>query len=118
MIERWLNSSRDTLRISSSVLRLGRICLTASGPQGQRYVCSSPHQSASDLPYPPSQRFGNAVTSFGTLNLRNSSYAEDFSVIEEGCKCVCCRPLGEGGLGITRAFVHHVTAKETAGAHL
>ena len=52
------------------------------------------------------------------LNLRNVNFSEDFSPIEEGCKCTCCRPKSEGGLGITRAYVYHVTAKETAGAHL
>ena len=28
------------------------------------------------------------------------------------------RPLPEGGFGITRAYIHHTTAKETVGAHL
>ena len=63
-------------------------------------------------------RFGNAVTSSGTFNLRHASYATDFRPVEEGCRCVCCRPQIEGGLGITRAYIHHVAAKETAGAHL
>lgn len=63
-------------------------------------------------------RFGNAITSEGTLNLRRASYADDFRPVEEGCKCTCCRPPAEGGLGITRAYIHHVAAKETAGAHL
>jgi len=45
-------------------------------------------------------------------------YSEDFSPIEEGCQCTCCRPTSDGGLGITRAYIYHVTAKETAGAHL
>ncbi|KAI9678207.1 MAG: hypothetical protein M1817_006152 [Caeruleum heppii] len=63
-------------------------------------------------------RFGNAVTSKGTLNLRHSSYAEDFGPVEEGCGCICCRPLDRGGLGITRAFIYHTASKETAGAHV
>lgn len=63
-------------------------------------------------------RFGNAVTARGTLNLRHQSFAEDFRPIEEGCGCVCCRAPAEGGLGVTRAFVFHTAAKETAGAHL
>ncbi|KAI9732576.1 MAG: hypothetical protein M1834_003912 [Cirrosporium novae-zelandiae] len=63
-------------------------------------------------------RFGNAVTASGVLNLRHSTYAEDFSPIEEGCECVCCRPVDSGGLGVTRAYIYHVAAKETAGAHL
>ncbi len=64
------------------------------------------------------QRFGNAITSSGNLNLRHASFATDFSPIELDCTCTCCRPASEGGLGITRAYIHHVAAKETAGAHL
>lgn len=63
-------------------------------------------------------RFGNAVTSTGTLNLRHQSFAEDFSPIEPGCECTCCRPPSLGGLGIARAYIFHTAAKETAGAHL
>lgn len=64
-------------------------------------------------------RFGNAVTARGVLNLRNRQYADDFGPVEEGCGCPCCRPAGEeGALGVTRAFVHHNTAKETVAAHL
>jgi len=62
-------------------------------------------------------RFGNAITKYGVLNLRHARYAEDFGPVEEGCGCVCCR-TGKDGLGVTRAFVHHVAAKETVGAHL
>jgi len=63
-------------------------------------------------------RFGNAITSVGTLNLRHASFSADFAPIEEGCQCSCCRPQAEGGLGITRAYVHHLASKETVGAHL
>jgi tRNA-guanine family transglycosylase len=63
-------------------------------------------------------RFGNAVTGSGLLNLRNQIFAEDFGPVEEGCQCVCCRTPEKGGLGITRAFIYHTAAKETAGAHL
>jgi tRNA-guanine transglycosylase len=62
-------------------------------------------------------RFGNAITKYGMLNLRHASYATDFGPVEDGCGCICCR-IGEGSLGVTRAFVHHVAAKETVGAHL
>lgn len=63
-------------------------------------------------------RFGNAITSTGTLNLRHASYAYDFQPIELNCKCTCCRTQADGGLGITRAYIHHTAAKETVGAHL
>jgi tRNA-guanine transglycosylase len=62
-------------------------------------------------------RFGNAITRHGVLNLRHARYANDFGPVEEGCGCVCCRRY-EGGLGVTRAFIHHIAAKETVGAHL
>jgi tRNA-guanine transglycosylase len=62
-------------------------------------------------------RFGNAITKYGMLNLRHARYANDFGPVEDGCGCICCREV-EGGLGVTRAFVHHVAAKETVGAHL
>lgn len=63
-------------------------------------------------------RFGNAITDGGTFNLRHASYAYDFRPVEEDCECPCCRSESEGGLGITRAYIHHVAAKETVGAHL
>jgi tRNA-guanine family transglycosylase len=64
------------------------------------------------------QRFGNAITSRGVLNLKHARYAEDFGPVEEGCTCMCCRPKEDGGLGISRAYVCHLAAKETVGAHL
>ena len=64
------------------------------------------------------QRFGNAVVSSGNLNLRNQAFAEDFGPVEEGCTCSTCRPKDQGGLGISRAYLHHLAAKETVGAHL
>lgn len=64
-------------------------------------------------------RFGNAVVGQGgTLNLRNTAFANDFGPIEPGCTCVCCRSEDEGGLGVTRAYIYHVASKETTGAHL
>lgn len=63
-------------------------------------------------------RFGNAITDQGTLNLKHAQYAYDFGVIDESCTCVVCRFPEKDGLGVTRAFVHHIAAKETVGAHL
>ncbi|KAA8896240.1 tRNA-guanine(15) transglycosylase-like protein [Sphaerosporella brunnea] len=59
-------------------------------------------------------RFGNAITSRGVLKLRNAQYANDFSPVDPDCKCPVCAP----GMGITKAFIHHLAAKETAGAHM
>ena len=64
------------------------------------------------------QRFGAAITPHGILNLRNKAYAYDFTPIQEDCRCTCCRPKSEGGLGITKAYIHHLAVKETVGAHL
>lgn len=36
----------------------------------------------------------------------------------EECTCSCCLPSDKGGLGISRAYIHHLAAKETVGAHL
>ncbi|KAM0214825.1 hypothetical protein ACHAPA_002618 [Fusarium lateritium] len=63
-------------------------------------------------------RFGNAVTKYGVLNIRNKKYATDFGPLEEGCSCKVCKPTTEGGMGVTRAFVHHNASKETVAAHL
>lgn len=63
-------------------------------------------------------RFGNAITKNGVLNLKNAKFAVDFGPIEAGCGCICCRKPEEGGIAVTRAFVHHNTAKETVSAHL
>ena len=64
------------------------------------------------------QRFGNAITAIGNLNLRHASFANDFNPIDAECSCECCRSEEKGGLGITRAYIYHVASKETAGAHL
>ena len=64
-------------------------------------------------------RFGNAITPHGVLNLRHSTFARDFKPIDSTCHCPCCLPESEnGGLGLTRALIHHTANKETFGAHL
>ncbi|KAF8248385.1 tRNA-ribosyltransferase [Wilcoxina mikolae CBS 423.85] len=87
-------------------------------------------------------RFGNAITSRGVLNLRNAKYADDFTPVDSECDCLVCSPAGapargrlnttldeasyeqqEGGytakgMGVTKAYIHHLAAKETAGAHM
>jgi len=63
-------------------------------------------------------RFGNAVTKAGVLNLKSQKYDADFGPIEADCACAACRPTDEGGMGVTRAFLHHNVSKETVAAHL
>lgn len=63
-------------------------------------------------------RFGNAITRHGVQNLKHNRYANDFGPVEDGCGCTVCRPKCDGGLGVSRAYIHHLAAKETVGAHL
>ena len=46
-------------------------------------------------------RNGTAMTMTGDLTIRNATYKEDFSPIEEGCDCYCCR-------NYTRAYIRHL----------
>ena len=58
-------------------------------------------------------RNGLALTGSGKRMLRNASFAEDFSPIEEGCDCYACRN------GFTRAYIRHlVKCKEILAAQL
>jgi tRNA-guanine family transglycosylase len=50
--------------------------------------------------------------------MSNASYAADFGPVDPDCLCTICRPRENGGLGITRAYIHHLAGKETVGAHL
>jgi queuine tRNA-ribosyltransferase len=46
-------------------------------------------------------RNGTAFTSCGKVLIRNSRYIKDFSPVEEGCGCLCCK-------GYTRSYLHHL----------
>ncbi len=63
-------------------------------------------------------RFGNAIVPSGILNLRHAKHAASFVPIDEACGCPACKPKEQGGLGLTRAFVHHIAGKETPAAHI
>ncbi|CAG8708889.1 3017_t:CDS:2 [Ambispora leptoticha] len=56
-------------------------------------------------------RFGNALTSKGTLNIKSNKFAHDFSPIEETCDCITCKSF-------TRAYIHTLATRETVGCHL
>ena len=57
-------------------------------------------------------RHGHAYTKYGKINLKNKQFEEDFTPVEEGCDCYCCK-------NYTRAYVHHlIKAEETLGARL
>lgn len=46
-------------------------------------------------------RNGTAMTFKGNLTIRNAKYKEDFTPVEEGCDCYCCKHY-------TRAYVRHL----------
>ena len=56
-------------------------------------------------------RFGHALTISGSLSLKQACYADDFSPIDENCKCMTCARY-------TRAFLHHALIQETVVCHL
>ena len=47
-------------------------------------------------------RNGTAFTKYGKLVIRNARFADDFSVIEEGCGCLSCHG------GYTRSYIRHL----------
>ena len=59
-----------------------------------------------------SGRNGQAFTSIGPINIRNSKFAEDTSPLDSCCECYTCR-------NYTKAYIYHlVRAKEILGAML
>lgn len=46
-------------------------------------------------------RNANLFTRRGRLNIRNAAYAADFSPVDNGCSCYCCR-------NFTRAYLRHL----------
>jgi queuine tRNA-ribosyltransferase len=57
-------------------------------------------------------RHNTAYTKEGRLNLTKGKFREDFSPLEEGCRCTACR-------GYTRAYISHLLkVRETLGMKL
>lgn len=57
-------------------------------------------------------RNGTALTSKGTIVVKNSIYKEDFTPLDEECDCYCCK-------NFTKAYLRHlINAKEILGARL
>lgn len=57
-------------------------------------------------------RNGTALTRDGNLTVRNGAYKEDFTPVEAGCDCYCCR-------NFTRAYIRHlINADEILGGEL
>ncbi len=57
-------------------------------------------------------RNGMALTRHGKMSITNAKYAHDFTPLEDGCDCYCCK-------NFTRAYLRHLMKeKEILGAHL
>ena len=57
-------------------------------------------------------RHGHAYTRKGKINIKNQKYKEDFTPIEEGCDCYCCR-------NYTKSYIKHlINSEETFGQRL
>ena len=57
-------------------------------------------------------RNGSAFTDYGSIPIKAGRYKDDFSPVEEGCPCYCCR-------NFTRAYIRHLlNANEILGARL
>ncbi len=46
-------------------------------------------------------RNGMAMTSYGRVNIKNSKYEEDFTSLDPGCDCYCCRSY-------SKAYLRHL----------
>lgn len=57
-------------------------------------------------------RHGTAMTMHGDITIRNALYKEDFTPVEEGCDCYCCK-------NYTKAYIRHLmNTKEIFGGRL
>ena len=57
-------------------------------------------------------RHGHAFTKYGKINLKNAKYKEDFTPVDVGCDCECCKHY-------TKAYIRHLlVAEETLGQRL
>ena len=57
-------------------------------------------------------RHGHAFTKYGKINMKNAKYKEDFTPVDVGCDCECCKHY-------TKAYIRHLLiAEETLGARL
>ena len=57
-------------------------------------------------------RNGTAMTFAGDVTIRNAKFKEDFSPVEEGCDCYCCK-------NYTKAYVRHlINCDEILGGRL
>jgi tRNA-guanine family transglycosylase len=75
-------------------------------------VCSALGVDMYDCVFPTrTGRFGNALTRYGSLSLKQTKYAKDIRPIDPDCPCIACK-------NYTRAFLHRIVAKETVASTL
>jgi len=75
-------------------------------------VCSGLGVDMFDCVFPTrTARFGHALVSEGSLNLKSPDYQFDFSPLDGGCPCMVCK-------NYTRAYLHTLAGKESLGAVL
>ena len=57
-------------------------------------------------------RHGHAFTKYGKINMKNAKYRDDFTPVDVGCDCECCKHY-------TKAYIRHLlVAEETLGQRL
>lgn len=57
-------------------------------------------------------RHGHAFTKYGKINMKNAKYRDDFTSVDVGCDCECCKHY-------TKAYIRHLlVAEETLGQRL
>ncbi|RKP09709.1 tRNA-guanine(15) transglycosylase-like protein [Thamnocephalis sphaerospora] len=75
-------------------------------------VCAALGVDMFDCVFPTrTARFGNALTAYGPLVLRQAQFEKDFRPIEEDCDCLTCK-------NYTRAYLYSIVTKDTVGCHL
>ncbi|KAM9979778.1 hypothetical protein ACTFIZ_006016 [Dictyostelium cf. discoideum] len=75
-------------------------------------VCSALGVDMFDCVFPSrTARFGTALVASGSLNLKSSEYAFDFTPIDSECTCMVCK-------NYTKAYLHIVAGKEAIGGQL
>ena len=75
-------------------------------------VCSALGVDMYDCVYPTrTARFGNALTRWGSLTLKNSKFASDLRPIDEDCECMTCKTY-------TRAHLHKIVRRDAAAGSL
>ena len=76
-------------------------------------ICSCMGVDMYDCVWPTrTARFGTAITKYGTLiNLKQSKYKNDTSIIEENCNCLACSK------GYSKAYLHTLVTKVDTVCH-